>query len=482
MRALHQLVQSLSKEEKRLYTVHGRQSNIRKIYQNYLKMEEFSRTTDKQIYEEDFSNFSKAYYSLLKRDLLDDVLAVLLEYSNQDNPDYKFIRLYSKTRLLVLRGHGEAVEMYIEELTTLAEELNVPEFQLLIAHLQRELVLFNPKMTLERWEKIVTEEDKSKATLSQINPISRIEIAFKLLQNNPEGNEPEVIRSQAQSYHNQLKTIISQSKDSEQLFDCTELELLYLQITRQYEVLHQRALSLYKEWEKHSLSDIHRIRALSWLMQASLRVGDFLQLQGLIYKISRELSQLDAETLPYLNEYREIAALYYFYENELTAATKELEAILSQPKLSSSSLQRILIYYAVVTLTASLPNLAEQAIQRFRQEFPETHLHWLLAIFEVLIKIDQNTSKEKITKMVDTIQVRLKQVDNQKNTRSYRASIKLIGLFLDKKNLPVTKPISVLPEDWEPIIRVDLWILAKKKNKFYHELISQTWQQRKKVY
>ena len=482
MRVLHQLVQSLSKEEKRLYTVHGRQTNIRKIYQNYLKMGEFSRTSDKQIYEEDFSEFSKAYYSLLKRDLLDDVLAVLLEYSNQDNLDYKFIRLYAKVRLLILRGQGEATEMYIDELTFLANELKVPEFQLLVAHIQKESVLCNPKMTLERWEKITAQEDSIKAMLVQTNPISRIEVAFKLLQNNPEGNEPEEIHHQAQAYYEQLKSIINQSKDKEQLFDCVELELLYLKITHQYDVLHQRSLMLYREWEKFPLSDIRRIRALSWLMQASLRAGDFLQLQGLIYKISREQHQLEAESLPYLNDYREAAALYYFYENELTSSIKELEAILAQPQLPADRFQRILIYLAIVALTASLPNRADQAIQKFRQEFPETHLHWLLDIIETLVKIDQNVSKEKVIRLVDTIQIQLKQVETLKSTRHYRAAIKLISTFLDKKNILTAKPISILPDDWEPIIRVDLWIMAKKKNKFYHELIAQTWQQRKKVY
>ena len=132
MQALFDLVHSLAKEEKRLYNLHGRNSRYTQIYKGYLASNEYSKNLDRQLYSKHFSSFSKAFYSMQKNALMDDILAVLLEYSNSSKEDFLVNRLKAKYEVLNYKGFHEQAQNYIRAALDACEKINSPRLSLRI--------------------------------------------------------------------------------------------------------------------------------------------------------------------------------------------------------------------------------------------------------------------------------------------------------------------------------------------------------------
>ena len=151
MQALHQLVHSLAKEEKRLYNLHGRKARFARIYEGYLSSASYEKGLDRQIYAEHFSSFSKAFYSMQKNALLDDILAVLLEYSNSSRADFSLTKLKSKYEVLVHKGFHDLALQYVKTAKDISRKSENQNQQLRILEDYRDILSQTENVTWDEY-------------------------------------------------------------------------------------------------------------------------------------------------------------------------------------------------------------------------------------------------------------------------------------------------------------------------------------------
>ena len=218
---------------------------------------------------------------------------------------------------------------------------------------------------------------------------------------------------------------------------------------------------------------------LNVVLRSALRCGDFLNLSTLIYKTDKEIERLpEPYSEAFLAAYNEVAGLYHFYDNDLKQSVCCLKRALESPAVSNQTMERLFYYYIASLIGAYLPLQADEVIQQYKQRHPVLTFNPLLWVVEAIVATENHRSPDDIMYLIGQMQQHEDQdIDFR---RLLRATHQLIN-YVERREMPKAM-VPLFPESWEQILRLDLWVKAKLENKFYYNLITDAWQERKKVF
>lgn len=486
MQILYDLVHNLAKEEKRLYYMHRRDTRFQRIYEAYQKAPQYEKTLDQDIYAQHFSDVSRAFYSMQKRALMDDILAVLLEYSNNQHPGYQFHRLYARAMVLLERRLGIAAHTYLDEAIEVTQDNPADAARLSMALQAKQLALeFTTGARATEFETTLEAEAAAHQAQQPAHQLRSLRVMLTLLQMNADAAEDSLVQEKAQRYYQQL----TQIKLPPDRFDL-RLELLtaqevYYQISGRVDEYHRMLMDLYTPLSKDPqqapgpdpLANFYLLQAR--VLGSAVRAGDFLLLTSLIYKLSKEIDGLPPYILKAFKPvYLEYAALFNFYENDLPTALKLISEVISIKDADEAQLTRCIYYRLAMLLAAHLPAQAQDEIRYYQLRLPRLEEQPLLKLIHFMLSIDTHSSKEDMVYEVNRYRASYRKQPGQKQIAD---GLSLLGQHLEGRK-PRIRPIHVLPDHWEEILRVDLWLRAKTETRFYYNLLLENWQQRRRVF
>lgn len=491
MQALYDLIHSLAKEEKRLYHTYRRAGRFQKIYEGYLKAPGYTKQLDQALYQEHFADVSRAFYSMQKRALMDDVLLVLLEYSNSNHAGYEFTRLYGRARVLLERRMGTAALAYGEEALEVARQNDQPGQAQMALHVQRRALVLSKEPSLKEYEKLHQLELDLRERQEPELLIESVLHALCLLKLNLDDADTEAVHRTAQQQHDRLAAIPSRllavdGPLSGLLLEKLQCDEVFYTLTSNYDQYHRMLAALHKTAAKHAPAhreqpgnEVRYYRLVNMLLKSSLQAGDFLLLTGLVYKLSKEVSGLSAEVKEsFLPDYYELSALHYFYENDLPQALKQMLLAINLEGLPTDQVVRCIVYRQAMLLAAHLPKQALEEARHYKHQWPELEQSQLIHLMEVMAHIDMHADMGEIQLLIERYKLELKR---QKEDKTVLECLGLLSAFLEKKKVR-ERNIKIFPTGWEPVLRVDLWLRAKQGSKFYYNLLLDDWQQRRKVF
>jgi hypothetical protein len=482
MQVLFDLLHSLSKDEKRLYHQHRRDGRFQKIYEAYLASAAFHKNLDRDLYEKEFTDVSKPYFSMQKRSLMDDVVTVLLSYSNLQIPQYKLPRNLAKAQILLERGSPAAAVYYLEEAAQLVTEDLQPNVALSLVNAQKRAEELLGTANFSKYVKLVRDEKRLLWDLFHRPDLNAIRQALQLLKRNSEQFTEDVVAQHAEELIGMARNLTDTAKAKANLLDALEVELQYHDLVGRGEDFHRELVHRYKQVEANQPTDGHTeeyYRVLNLTLQNALRVGDFLLMSGLIYKTGKVL-EYEPEKFPAscLPDYLEVSALYHFYENELSLALREMEDLLRLPKVQQAQLARCTYYYLSFLVAAHLPIQAKENLERHARKYPFITEYPAFDVFRMVVSVDMHESADELSLTIEGLKPDLRR---DSITRPQLDALQLIQAYLERKALR-TKPLHLFPAEWEQAMRVDLWLEAKVNNSFYYNAMLELWQERRKVF
>jgi hypothetical protein len=491
MQILYDLIHSLAKEEKRLYHTYKREGRFQKIYEGYLKAPAYGKPLDQALYQDHFADVSRAFYSMQKRALMDDILLVLMEYSNSRHAGYEFTRLYGRARVLLERRMGNAALAYGEEALQVAQQNDQPGQARLALHVQRNALVLTKSPSLAQYEQLQQLELDLRERQEPELLIESVLHALRLLKQNQDGQDIEAVRRTAQQHHDRLAQVPARllaldGPLSNLLLEKLQCEEAYYELIGAYDQYHRMLGTLYKTAAKHAPANQHHpgnevrfYRLTNMLLKSCMTAGDFLQLTGLVYKLSKEVQGLSTEVKEaFLPDYYEQSALHYYYENDLPQALKQILLAINLEDLPTDQVVRCIIYRQAMLLAAHLPKQALEEARHYRQQWTELAEHPLMHLMEVMAYIDMHADIGETLLLIERYKLELKRYKDEK---AVMECLNLLSGFLEKKKVR-ERAVKIFPNGWEPVLRVDLWLRAKQSNKFYYNLMLEDWQQRRKVF
>jgi len=482
MLVLYELLHSLSKDEKRLYNLHKRNGRFQKIYEAYLAHGTFSKQIDKEVYDKEFSDVSKPFYSMQKRSLFDDVVTVLLSYSNLQLSPYRLARALAKAAILLERQKPKAALYYLEEASQLVTDETDPSIKLQLVRTRKEAEAQLGESSFAQFVELMRNEEAIVEGLQRGTDLGTVQQALSLLHQNHDQLSDEERQLEADRLLAHLPEVpaLADLTDLE-FFQRLEVERLYHDIKGTPEQHHGNLVRAFKELERQEEAPFspRYFRLLNTVLWNALKVGDFLLLSGLIYKTDKLLEAPDAEPpADFLSGYLESAALYHFYENDLPTAIRECEQLLSFDTLAPEQVERVTFYHLSMMIAAHLPQQGEEALdlQLKRHRFLRTMP--LSTLYRVILSVDQHKDEDELSLSIERHKREFRKLGNNK---AIIDNLQLIQSWLDKKNV---KPryIPFMPTEWEELLRVDFWLQAKLDNQFYYNLVAEAWQNRKQVF
>lgn len=484
MQTLFDLVQSLSREEKRLYQLHKREGRTQHIYEAYNKATDFEKGLDQAVYAEHFADVSRAFYSMQKRALMDDILTVLLEYSNNADPRYQYARLYGRARVLLERRIGEAAVQYSEEARERAQQAATPEAAIGAVRIQQAALVLSKQPSLKAYEELTQLEARmaEQGRLHQL--LDHAQNRLTLLRLNVDGEDETAIRTKAAQFMTDVQSV---SLDGVDPITAAELEMgrlacaeIYHELLGTPEDYHRKLTAFVKTHvgEASPLPLHDQYKLLNRHLKSGLAVGDFLMLTGAVYRLNKEALTLPQDVQKdFLPTYFETSALFYFYENDIPAALAQLDAALSLDHLLPSQHTRITLYRLAILLAAHLPEKGLEYLKQASKGATNGTLS-LMGLLEVLFLLDLDKSGEEASFAAERHRNLLRKRGSEKHLLDV---LNTVLQFIDRGKLRA-KPLSVFPSDWEDILRVDLWLKAKANGSFYYNLLTERWQARRQVF
>ncbi len=483
MLILYELVHSLAKEEKRLYQLHKRDGRLQRIYEGYQRALQYSKELDQQLYQDHFADVSRAFYSMQKRTLMDDILIVLQEYSNGQNPGYQFIRLYSRAQVLLHRGMGEAAANYSQEAYDTAREIGNSDQLALALRSQQDALLLSAEPSLRRYEELIALEREHARHLGPREHLLKLRHSLHLLKLNVDRLHQATLQQTAQGYLDQLRALpgLHHPEDLPLQLDRLACEDLYHQIIGQPEVFHREITAYYKRFApaQAAAEPLSYFRLVNHVLRSALRSGDFLLLTGLTYKLGKELSSLRPDVArDFLPGYLETSALFSFYETDLPLALKYIDQVIRLEDLDHDQLVRCIFYRMAMLVAAHLPAQAREEIALYSSTMPELADEPLLWLLEVLIAIEAKESADDVLFRIERHRNALKR---RKDNRLMLDAFGQLAGFIEKKR-GRDKALRIMPPEWENLLRIDLYIKAKQDSSFYYNLLLDEWKKRRKVF
>jgi len=478
MKILFDLIKSLNKEEKRLYRLHGREVKFRFIYDVYVKAKVFNRNLDKQVYEEKYADVSKSFYSAQKRELMDDILSVLLEFSNRHQAGYAFERFYSKAAILMFRDLTEGAMAYLDEANLMAEQSGDAANRLRTNIARQHALLKSEKPSLVAYEVLLSEHDEIQAKQGSLSKLDILVNCVNLLLVNHDGISKRHVEEKATNYLKELKNYENKIDSQESWHKFIRLELTLHQVLNQQEEAHKLLISVLKlitpaNFPPHLYYDL-----LAEQMFSSLHAGDFLLPSSIIYKTEKIIHQLPEDLQKsFLPKYYEAAALYHFYENDLPEAIREINLVI-QLNPDQRTVVRCFAYKLAMLVAGDLHLQMANEIQNFRQTFGDVDYKEITTICTILADINRQIEFSELSNRVEK---ELNLAKKHQATAFFISALEALSQFFESKK-QILEPNLIMPEDWLQILRVDLWLQAKFDRSFYYNLIHAEWMKKRKVF
>jgi hypothetical protein len=481
MQLLFDLLHNLSKDEKRLYNQYKRKGRFNAIHTEYLAHTTYNKQLDKQIYEQHFADVSKPFYSMQKRFLLDDIVTVLLSYSNLQNPHYNLMRAFAKGQLFLDRKNGDAALHYLTEAHQLAREGAEPFFKLSILRARKAAVCLSGTPSFAEYEALLEEEAAAMNALPGSFSLLDIKQALRLLRTNTDELSQEELLKKATHYKNLAEQLRPASPEEDTEFELLEIEGIYYELSGELIAYHKSLVNSFKQHEKTIQGDAYDgryYRLLNMALQSGLKVGDFLLLSGLIYRTSKLLDTIPSPHRErFLPAYLETVALYHFHENDMPTALRMLEELLELKYIETERYVRCVYYRLAIMLAAHLAMQAKDELHKYREQMPELAQQPGFKILEVMIAADRHQNRNELALLVEGYKNNFRKAGIHK---SYIDCLQMMQAWTEARPVRL-RQARFFPEDWEEVLRVDLWLKAKLENQFYYNLLNEEWQQRRKV-
>ncbi|MBX3102406.1 MAG: hypothetical protein KF690_07865 [Bacteroidetes bacterium] len=483
MLALFDLIHTLTKEEKRLYHLHGKGGRLVAIYDAYQKAGVYTKQIDQTVYKDSFADVTRAFYSMQKRALLDDILFVLLEYSNNAHPSYQFLRSFTKGMILLQRQLGNEALDQLREASEVAHLHNYKHRERVALWFQTEALMLSEKPTFASYAAVNQQLDEVSEELHHRMQARRILQALQLLYDNHDDQALADRRRQAQQYRTTLDSFDITQMGPEHhttIIKVLKSRLLLAEICGTMAEHHKELLGY---WEKYASkldnSILLRWQVLNLMLKSALKSGDFLNLSGAIYKTNRLLSDLSREVKEvFLPDYLETSSLYNFYEKDLTLALEQTKQLIGQKEISNELLERAVFYRLAMLIAAHLPQQAKEELESYQKRLPGLANDPKLWVIRTILALESHAEGGEILLMVERIKIQLRKL---KNIRQYQDNLYLIEALIERKKVRLTE-VMLFPPQWEQILRIDLLLLAKKQNNFYYNLLCSNWEKRKQVF
>lgn len=465
MRALFNLIKTLNKEEKRLYQTHGAESRYKDIYQIYVKQQEYTKKLDQDIYQKFYADNTRSYYSMQKKALYEDLLNVLLEHSNQQHPHYQFYKAIAKAGILIEKKLYLEAKEYLEQ-----TKFNILDFPHAFQQLFYEIYFqtFEQNAFIKYAE---LEHFLQQATLDAINPQRKLLLKVKLLYFNHDGYDTDTLKALALPLLHELENLNIEEKFK------TRLQIQLLNIAQENTQAHKLLTQFYQQYYNDNLSETETLQTFLQWMRSCLDNGDFLQLNSIIYKMQSKLNQIPEDLrTEFLNDYYEISSLFHFYENDLPTALKEIQFVLHNTN-HPPTLERCMCYRMAMLVAGDLQYQLFQEIKDLEASHPHLLSNPYIRLCELMAAINNQIPKNELIKKIEVLQELLR----HHPIKQLQQAIDALEDFVLYKKIS-TEPLFVFPKEWQPILRVDLWLTAKKNLDFYYNLITEDWVRKRKVF
>jgi hypothetical protein len=480
MESLHDLIQSLAKEEKRLYSVHGRKARFTSIYEAYLDAPQYSRDLDRVIFDKHFSTFSKAYYSMQKTDLLDDLLGVLLEYSNSRSEAFSAIRIRSKFEVLRHKGfHSLAAEYLQNRMEGLKAHLPVGQYLSMLEDL-RDTLPHCPEVTWDQFARVENEVEETRQSHHQLSRLEEPLRRLNVLIASATHETKEENKMLAAKEFGQLRAIANEEPGEAADLILFEAELRFRRSFESKFDVHQFLVRAEKQLSEKSAKLALRMKVLNLLLESCMDTGDFLLINGLTYKTQKEIPNLNAEEKKeFLPTFYELNALYQFYENDLPRAQHEMMALIALPGHSEATLRRLNRHKIAMLIAANLPRAAQEALNEYLTAFPEEKNILRTRYTELIIAIEFNQQPE-VKASLQRLKVTLRKLGRVKESLPGRKFLDLVEKIISRTKSR-EPDYEGLGSTWRDPLKVNLWLKGKMDNNFYYNLILKEWQDTRKV-
>lgn len=482
MQALYELVHSLAKEEKRLYNMHGRKSRFTQIYKGYLAAPHYNKNLDREIFDKHFSSFSKAFYSMQKNALLDDLLAVLLEYSNSSKEDFSINRLKAKYEVLKFKGfHGQALN-YIRAALEACEKVISPRLRLRLLEDYRDTLAQSDIANWEEYSDILTQIETTTGLVRESEPLESEKQKLDVLVNSSkvQPDETATYKDISASIVERIRALADERPTAETKTAAFDSEYIFSKTFEDKYELHKRLISLEKESIKENYPKDVRLQVVCLLLESSLECGDFLLINGLIYKTEKDIQILTPiQRQRFLPKYLELCSIYYFYENDLPLAQKKITELLLLEELSEEARLRYFFHKIAIQIAANLPRGASDTLNELMTEMPKLSNDLHFKLVELVVTVGQNNKDEALV-MIQRLRSQLRKNPDSRKLSHYRLFFDMLQKFLTKKPFQFQE-IPAFETEWNELFKLNLWLKAKIDNTFYYNSILHYWQGRKKI-
>lgn len=482
MQALHQLIHSLAKEEKRLFHLHRKKARFVSIYDGYVEAPEYSRELDRKIYQKDFSAFSKAFYSMQKNDLLQNLLAVLLEYSNSTRPGFRLVKMQAQYQVLQQKGFDELALSYITSARAAASEAGDLKAQIRVLEDQRDALALTPSTHWEEYSEVLEELSRLRNLAAAQRPLEEEKRKFMVLLQSAR-LKPEQADEYKRLAHDVLQVMQAMATETarpDALMDIFDCECAYLRMFDDKMAVHRKIQDMDKITQRDNFPLEHKLRITNMAMESSLDVGDFLHVNGLIYRIEREVEKLtEAQRADFMPRFLELSAIYHFYENEMQMAQDEVMRVLSLPDIYPGERVRYHKHKLGILIAGNLPRTAQQALDEMLVEFPTEAASFDARLIQLVIHIEMNNkdlAKALLQKMRNSAR---KDVRLSGETDEVRY-LEIMNRYLLRKPIK-SADIPPVGSAWKQLFKADLWLKSKIENRFYYNSILEFWHSRKRV-
>jgi hypothetical protein len=482
MQALFELIHGMAKEEKRLYNLHGRNSRFTQIYKGYLTVTEYNKNLDRDIYQKHFVSFSKAFYSMQKNALLDDILAVLLEYSNSSQDEFNIFKYRAKYEVLNYKGfHDQALD-YIQSAIESSEKLGNPKETLRLLEDYRDTLAQSPNADWKAYskalERIETLESELKSTLTLNTLLQKMDVLIAS-HHNGTGSALE-LKQLAQKVKSDIKEIAVAQPSNASNAAAFWSEYRFSKAFEDKFELHRRLVQLEKQAVKENYPREVRLQAVNLLMESSLECGDFLLINGLIYKTEKELDQLTpALRKNFLPKFLELSSIYHFYENDLPLSQKEISELIKLEDSTTEELTRYYFYKIHIQIAATLHRNAAETVTEMLERIPKLDLDPQVKLVELLIAVGLNNREEALVRL-QKMRTLLRKSSDGKKWSHLRLFLDMLQKFLAKKSFSI-QDLQTIETEWRDLLKLNLWLKSKVEGSFYYNAILSYWHGRKKV-
>jgi hypothetical protein len=277
-----------------------------------------------------------------------------------------------------------------------------------------------------------------------------------------------------------IQHLAEEKPDAERQTAAFNSEYLFSKTFENKIELHKRLVNLEKQSVKENFPRDIRLKIVNLLMESALECGDFLLINGLIYKTQKDLPLLSPlQRREFLPKYLELCTIYHFYENDLSLAQKEISELLQLEDIEEDVMLRYYFHKIGILIAANLPRTANETIQELMLRFPKLENEISIKLMELVVTVGMNMKEEALNKM-QRFRSLIRKHPDARRMAHYRQFLDLLQKFLLKK--PVQwQEIPAFETDWNELFKLNLWFKAKVENSFYYNSILNDWQAQKKI-